>query len=136
MKDGDLESVLSRSFVVTGASKLFLAGHSSGNRYIVNLLSRGVLPAGVIYLDPIGMDLIYSLDCDTDGKMIKPVLTQPIVIQAPLLVVGSELCETQTTKLGCCPAGFSASHFYEKTLTSSEKYHLTAANFGHADMYR
>jgi hypothetical protein len=93
---------------------------------VIDLLrnSKGHIFSGIVLIDPV----------DFNQMGLHLALNRALETDLPILVVGSELCEWQKGPYGCCPEGLSGNHFYDLLETSSDKFHITASHYGHADI--
>ena len=104
----DLPSLMkTRNIIVNG--EIYYSGHSSGCRNAIQL-SKKSLPSGLILLDPV--------DTDPTEHLINPILTEPLYIPIPVLIVASGLGSKTGLEIGpfhipaCCPIHYSSRHFY------------------------
>ncbi|KAJ3326676.1 Cell cycle checkpoint protein rad17 [Blyttiomyces sp. JEL0837] len=131
---GSLQKTINNQFThkpTADTSRIFFAGHSSGNQIAVKMAETyPVGVKGLILLDPVDSDPF---------KLTSPVipLNGTVGMTVPVVVVASELCEIAGIPIvkfpACCPSGYDNFHFYN-AFQNAAKFDLVAKYYGHADL--
>jgi pimeloyl-ACP methyl ester carboxylesterase len=131
MTSGDLQATINHKFknpAVLDPSRFFFMGHSSGSQIAYVMADRYPSATGLILLDPVDSDPV---------QWTTPVIPLNSVVEyaKPVLVLASGRGGVRGIKVGntglppCCPANYSAPHFYD-AFVNAPKYFIEASAYG------